>query len=159
MIRYTALLLALALSVTVVAQDRDTQEINRYVLTETALGKYANAMQKLQLLADQVASCEDEDSDGANSLNALVAQLDAAPAVKAAIQSAGLTTREWAVFTFAMAQTGLAVWMLDQPGGELPAGVSTANVDFYRKHRAAIEKIKPLEENCDAADGEPEYVE
>jgi hypothetical protein len=63
------------------------------------------------------------------------------------------------VFTFAMAQTGLAVWMLDQPGGELPAGVSTANVDFYRKHRAAIEKIKPLEENCDAADGEPEYVE
>lgn len=159
MIRQVVLILILTLPAVSFAQDRDTQEINRYVLTETALGKYANAMQKLQLLADQVASCEDEEGDGAKSLNALVAQLDAAPAVKAAIESAGMTTREWAVFTFAMVQTGMAVWMVDEAGGELPDGVSKANVDFYRKHRVAIEEIKPLEDNCDAADGEPEYVE
>lgn len=158
MIRTVVLTLSLALPAVTLAQDRDTQEVNRYVLTEAALGKYANATQKLQSLANQVTSCEDEEGDGAGSLSALVAQLDAAPAVKAAIQSAGMTTREWAVFTFAMVQTGLGVWMQDQGGGALPDGVSKANADFYRKHRAAIEKIKPLEDNCDAADGEPEYV-
>lgn len=159
MIRWIVFILILALPVASLAQDRDTQEVNRYVLTEAALGKYANATQKLQSLANQVTSCEDEEGDGAGSLSALVAQLDAAPAVRAAIQSAGMTTREWAVFSFSMLQTGLAVWVLDQPGGALPDGVSKANVDFYKKHRAAIEKIKPLENDCDAADSEPEEVE
>jgi hypothetical protein len=154
MSRWTVLMLVLALPVAAQAQDRDTQEVNRYVLTEAALGKYANATQKLQSVASQVTSCEEEEGDGAESLSALVAQLDATPAARAAIQSAGMTTREWAVFSFAMLQTGMAVWVLEQVGGEPPAGVSKANMDFYRKHRAAIEKIKPLEDNCDAADGE-----
>ena len=63
------------------------------------------------------------------------------PGAQAAIQSAGMTSREYVVFMFSMMQNGMAAWALSQPGGKLPPGVSQANVDFFRKHEAAMAAV------------------
>jgi hypothetical protein len=77
-------------------------------------------------------------------LSESVGRIDAVPAAKAAIHSAGMTTREYVVFGLSLFQNGVAAWALDQPGGQLPPGVSRANVDFCRKHEAAIQKLRTL---------------
>lgn len=140
-------------------EDRDTQEINRYVLTEATLAKYASAVEKLRPLASQVVSCEDEGEE-AGSIHAMATRIDQNAAARAAIQSAGLTTREYVVFSFGMFQAAMAAWALDQPGGTLPPGFQKKNVDFYNAHKAAIEAIRPLDESaCDEYEEEEEPVE
>ncbi len=122
--------------------DRDTQEISRYVLTEAGLAKYSAATRNLNRLGKSApANCEDKDDESPSSLDKFVAKVDANPAAKAAIQGAGMTTREYMVFSMSPLQTGLAAWALEQPGGKLPPGVSNANVDFYKAHKAALEKL------------------
>jgi hypothetical protein len=153
---FRILVLGLVFAGTAAAQDQDTQEINRYVLTAAALAKYESAVEKLRPLSSQIADCDDE-GDGAGSIGEMVARIDRVPAAKAAIQLAGLTAREYVVFTFATFQTAMAAWALEQPGGKLPPGVSQANVDFYKTHRARIEGIAPLDDGCDGdAEEEPE---
>jgi len=160
MLKLPVLVLVLLLPLSAFAEDsRDTQEINRYVLTEATLSKYASAVERLRPLAGQVASCEE--SEDAESIQAIVTRIDGNPAVKAALQSAGLTAREYIVFSLATFQAGLAAWALEQPGGTLPPGFQKQNVDFYNAHKAAIEAIKPLDESaCDEyAEEEDEPVE
>jgi hypothetical protein len=159
MLRMPVLVLAFLLPLSAFAEeDRDTQEINRYVLTEATLTKYVNAVEKLRPIASQVVSCED-DGEEAESIHELVTRIDATPAVKAALQSAGLPTRDYVVFSLAVFQAGMAAWALDQPGGTLPPGFSKANVDFYNKHKATIEGIKPLDESACGGDAEEEEPE
>ena len=160
MLRMPVLVLAILLPWSAFAEeDRDTQEINRYVLTEATLTKYVNAVEKLRPIASQAVSCED-DGDDAKSIHEMVTRIDATPAVKAAIQSAGLTTREYVVFGLSVFQAGMAAWALDQPGGTLPPGFSKANVDFFNKHKARIEAVKPLDETaCDGSTEEEEEPE
>lgn len=143
MSRTIVLLLALALPAPSLADD--TQEINRYVLTAAGLAKYTAAIEKLRPLAAQVASCEDS---GSSSIAAAAARIDRVPAAKAAIASAGLTSREYIVFSFAVFQAGMAAWSQEQGGG-LPAGVTQANVNFYKSNKAKIEGIAPLDDGCD----------
>jgi hypothetical protein len=144
----TAVALTLALPVASFAQgppDRDTKEINSYVLTEKALAKYTVATHALGATAKRLSGNRDDDDEGAQSLDATVARIDAIPEAKAAIQSAGMTTREYVVFSFSLFQSGMAAWGLSQPGGKLPPGVSMANVEFYRAHEAEIKKLgKPM---------------
>lgn len=80
------------------AQDRDTLEVQRYVLTEANLAKFRQA-------------------------------------------TAGMTPREYVVFSWSLFHNGLAAWAVSQPGGALPSGISRANVDFVKKHEAEIQKI------------------
>ena len=107
MFRSMLVALALVLPAIAAAQDRDTQEINRYVLTDAGLAKYTQATQKLNALG--AAGCEHESVDDSDtgSLTAAVANIDANPAAKAAIQSAGITSREYIVFGMSMLQAGL----------------------------------------------------
>ncbi len=131
--------------------DRDTREINAYVLTESGLAKYSQATRNLAGLAD---NCDDE--EGTQSLDAAVARLDANTKARGAITSAGMTTREYLLFSFSLLQNGIIAWTISQPGGKLPAGASTANVNFYRAHEAAIQKLgkETQSDDCDAADSE-----
>lgn len=153
------LAVASALPAGALAQDRDTKEINAYVLTEAALAKYEKAVRNLNAAAPQVAGSCDDEGEGAQSIDQMVARISAVPKAKAAIQSAGMTIREYIVFGFSAFQTGLASWSLSQPGGKLPPGVSMANVEFYRAHEAAIQKIKPAESDCDDASSEGDAEE
>ncbi|MGQ0428626.1 MAG: hypothetical protein ACT4UQ_01650 [Gammaproteobacteria bacterium] len=147
---------ALLLPATVVSQDRDTQEIQRYVLTDAALAKYKVATTKLAALPP--GGCDEDDDTP--SIAAVVAKLDAMPAARAAITSAGMTTREYIVFSFSIVHNAMASWALSQPGGTLPPGTSQANVDFIKRHAAEIESLpKASEDACDEEATEDDYTE
>ena len=138
----SVILLAPAVAVAQGFPDRDAREISAYVLSEAALVKYTRASANLGSLSKQIASnCDDSDSPA--SLDASVARINAVPQAKAAIESAGMTPREYLVFSFSLFQSGMAAWALSQPGGTLPPGVSKANVDFYRSHEQALGKLAP----------------
>ena len=104
------------------------------MLTEAALAKYTKAVHKLHPLKEQLQQdCDREEAP--DSLNGMAAHMDAVPAVKAALKTAGMTSREYLLFSWSVFQNGMAVWALDQPGGALPPGTKTANVNFTARIR------------------------
>lgn len=129
---------ALGLAAPASANEKDKREISAYALTESGLAKFAQATQNLGAVPGACARGEADDGSGDETLDQLTARLDAIPGAKAAIQSAGMTTREYIVFMFSMVEAGLSSWAVSQPGGKLPPGVSKANVDFYKSHEAAM---------------------
>jgi len=138
-----------------VAQDRDSQEVSAYVLTESGLSKFAQASKNLAAVpgACEEEADDDDDSDDMKSIDQMVAKLNSRPGAQAAIQSAGMTSREFVVFMFSMMQSGMSAWALKQPGGKLPPGVSQANVDFFNKHETAMAALGK-DDACDGASGE-----
>ena len=133
--------------------DRDTREISSYVLTEAGLAKYSQATRNLDANAKKSMSAGACEDDGAASLDAAVARIDAIPSAKAAIKAAGMTTREYLLFTWSVFQNGMAAWAVSQPGGKLPPGASMANVNFYRTHEAALKKLGQTASGDCADDG------
>jgi hypothetical protein len=151
---------ALLLSLPAGAQnkaDSDTREINAYRLTDAALAKYAQVLHNVDAQARKAASnCDDEnngDSDNGKSIDQMVTKLNATAGVRAAIQAAGMTPREFVVFSMSVFQAGMADWALSQPGGKLAPGVALENVTFYRKHQT---EMKKLGESAKAADCDDE---
>ena len=137
------------------AADRDTLEVNAYVLTEAAFTKYAQATKKLQAAPGRAADCDDDDDGGTDaSIAAQVARLEAIPGARAVLQSAGLATREYVVIGWSLLQAGITAWSLAQPGGKLPAGVSMANVTFYRAHEPVITSLGAASRSRDCGDDE-----
>ena len=128
----------------------DTREIRSYVLTEAALDKYVNATRNLSTIR---LDCTD-DGSGVDSLAAAAAKIDAVPGATQAVRSAGLTSREYVVFAFALIENAYAAYAIDQPGGELPPGVSMANVEFFRKHAGEIAKLGDETEVAGCEEGE-----
>ena len=153
--------LTLALILPVIASADDEQEVRNYVLTDAGLAKYSQAARQLAVMdTAQTGACEEsEDGDDAQTISDVVAKFDRYPAAKNAITSAGMTPREYIVFSFALLQTGLAVWGADQSGGQAQ-GVSAANIAFYKKNEAFLKKLdtitqKPFcEEEEEEDDGE-----
>jgi hypothetical protein len=144
--RVVIAVLALAVPGAAMAQgtaDRDAKEVSSYRLTDAGLAKFEKATSNLGALPpDAMGKCSDDDSSGdSTSLDQVAAKLNAHPAARSAIESAGMTTREYAVFSLAVFQAGMASWGLNQPGGKLPPGVSMDNVNFYRQHEAALNKL------------------
>jgi hypothetical protein len=149
----TAFTLALLAGAVAGAQnlaDRDSKEIADYVLTDAALAKYAKAVHKLQPLMEQLPQDCGHD-EAPQSLNGTAARMDGVPAVKSALKAAGMTSREYLVFSWSVFQNGVAAWTLEQSGGKLPPGVKKANVTFYRAHEAELKKLGELtkQANCD----------
>ena len=153
--------LALMLPAAATAQvNHDTQEINSYVLTDAGLARYTKAAQALGALRKQVSGdCDDDSDDNPKSLDQMVAKFNSVPRAKAALQGAGMTTREYIVFSMSIFQTGMASWALSQPGGKLPPGVSMANVNFYRKNEAAMSRLGTDSDSDDCGSGEAEEPE
>ena len=146
--------IGLALPAPAAANENDKREISSYVLTEAGLAKFTQATQALSAIPGACAREDDDDDSNSASLDQLVAKLNAVPGAQAAIQSAGMTTREYVVFMWSMMQSGMSAWALQQ-SGKLPPGVSQANVDFYNKHEAAMRatrRERPLRNDSD--DGE-----
>ncbi len=138
---------ALALPGLAAAEDKDLREVSAYTMTESGLAKFTRASKNVATIP---GAC-DEDDDGGNmkSIDQMVAKLNSVPGVQSAIQSAGMSTREYVVFMFSMMQSGMAAWAVSQPGGKLPPGISQANVDFYRKHESAMAALGEVDP-CDA---------
>jgi hypothetical protein len=124
------------------SSDSDHREISAYVLTETGLAKFKQATEKLSAVPGACERMDDGDDEGSGkeSLDQMVAKLNAVPGAHAALQSAGMPTREYVIFMFSIIQSGMSAWAQGQ-NGKLPPGVSQANVDFFKKHEAEMEAI------------------
>ena len=149
--------IALAAPGIAAADDKDSREIASYVLTDAGLAKFTQATQKLAAVPGACAGPKDDDSDS-QSLDQTVAKLNAVPGAQAAIQSAGMTTREYVVFMFSMLHNGMAAWAASQPGGKLPPGTLQSNIDFYKKNEARMAAIGESDP-CDDESGEEEQPE
>ena len=165
---HTALLIAcciiLLTSEDSIAQDpldADTREVSSYVLTESGMEKFAQAGENLGPIAKQLAGDCDGSDNGENdmSLDGQAAHIGNIPGAAAAIESAGMPVREFMVFSWSMIQSGIAAWVLTQSGGELPSGVSMANVEFYRSHEAELKQLSQQMQSDDCRSEDEEYSE
>jgi hypothetical protein len=135
------LFVAPTLSLAQGSNDRDVKEVSAYRLTETSLARFEKATRNLTSLpAGTFKDCSDDDAP--QSLDALVARIDANAAAHGAIQAAGMSTRDYALFTFSVFQAGMAAWALEQPGAKAPTNVSMDNIAFYRKHAAELKTLR-----------------
>jgi hypothetical protein len=139
------------------AGDSGTREVSAYKLTDAGLAKYANATRRLdEAVRRSPALCEEranEDGEDTKTLDDLVAKIDANPQLRQAIQGAGMSTREYAVFSFAVLQAAMSAWALDQPGGKLAPGVSMDNVNFYRRNATTLKEIGDESNAAESCDG------
>lgn len=140
------------------AEDPDTREVASYRLTETGLSRYMQATRNLVPFGKDLSNCDNEDTS--MTIDAMVARLDAVPGVDAAIESAGMTAREYVVFAWALIHNGMAAWLSEQQGAEPPADISPANVAFYKQHAAEIGKLGQEADAVDCDDtGDEDYDE
>lgn len=140
------------------ATDKDSREVAAYVLTDSGLAKFTRATEKLAAIP---GACAKQEDDGSNSqsIDQTVAKMNAVPGAQAAIQSAGMTTREYVVFMWAILHNGMAAWAASQPGGKVPPGTLQSNIDFYKKHEAqmaAIGENDPCNDEAGEEEEEPE---
>jgi hypothetical protein len=118
-----------------------------YLLTQPDVERFADASKRLRLLAERDPGPmrrlrSREEADRSASLEETAARLDGEPAVRGAIESAGLTTREYALITVTLSeailvQQALAHGSIDRP----PPGVSEENLEFVRAHRDEISRL------------------
>jgi hypothetical protein len=95
--------------------DRDMHAVQSFALTEAGLAMYGQATRNLGPLAKELLDdCDDRDTG--HSLDAQVARFNAISGAQAAVKSAGMTARQYIVFTWSIFQSGMAAWALDQPG-------------------------------------------
>jgi hypothetical protein len=137
--------------------DADSREVSSYVLTDAGLEKYIQATENLRAMPNADAAACEEDEGDADSLDAVVVRITDTPGAEEAIESAGLTAREYVVFTFSILQNGMAAWGLTQPGGTLPPGVSQENVDFYNSHQEAFAQLGDGESSDPCGDEDTDY--
>lgn len=82
-------------------------------------------------------------SENAQTIAQMAAKIEKFAPMMAGLRSAGLTAREYAKFTMAALQAGLAAGM--QKAGllkEVPAGTNPANVKFMLDHEADFQKLQ-----------------
>lgn len=143
--------------------DADTREALAYTLTEAGLTRYTQATRKLSALAKDMPGRCDDDADP-TSIAESVAMLNSLPGAEAAIRSAGMTTREYVVFSWSLVHNAMAAWTASATGGSLPSGTSQANVDFLNSHEGVLQQLGESQDSdgCDDEDqefGEEEYEE
>ncbi len=144
------------------SDDSDLKEINAYRLSEAKLAKFVQASRNLVAAVQSNPEIKGNDLEKENpSLSEMAAFYDSKPPVKRAINSAGMTSREYVTFMLSMFQAGMMSWAAKQPGAKLPADFPKDNVAFYDAHQKEIEaataEFKKLEaeEEESADEGEP----
>lgn len=124
----------------------DAALLARYRLTEGTFKKYVQVNKALVALAKDPAmqryAAEHENDKAPETIAEMAAQFDAVPPLKKAIHDAGLTSREFALFSMSLLQAGMALGVLESGATKLPEGTPKENVDFVRAHRAEIEQIQ-----------------
>jgi hypothetical protein len=131
---------ALLVSPHVLAQalpQADQREVRAYAFTEAALAQYVDATRRLSAIP---LDCDAEEP-AVRSLTEAAEKIDSVPGARAAVKAAGLTSRQYVVFAFALIENAFAAYELEQPGGRLPAGISMSNIEFLREHSAVIERL------------------
>jgi len=142
------------------SDDPDIKEINAYRLSEAKLAKFVQASRNLVAAVDANPELKSGELQKENpSLGEMAAFYDSKPPVKRAINSAGMTSREYVTFMLSMFQAGMMSWAAKQPGAKLPPDFPKENVAFYDAHQKEIEaataEFKKLDKD-EADEDEPE---
>jgi hypothetical protein len=137
--------LLVALASSALAQDADSREIAAFRLTDATLAKFIRASRAMAAVAKATpadTTDADDESESSPAIAEIAAFYDANPAARRAITGAGLTTREYVVFTFALFQAGMGAWLVEQQGwSKLPPDFARANVEFYQRHKAQLDSL------------------
>lgn len=146
-----ALLAVFAPDVHSAPNDADLRELSRYELTMSDFRKYAAATASLAKHVKTQDEYADEelvdDVADAESLDDMAARIGRTPETRKAIESSGLTVRQYMVISMALLQATFAQYAVDQGADPAKvakdAGVNPANLEFVKEHRAEIEKLNP----------------
>ncbi|MBW3571298.1 MAG: hypothetical protein KY467_09340 [Gemmatimonadetes bacterium] len=122
--------------------------LRTYRLTSANLDKFLAATNALKALEDEDIDIEDHiDMDDPEDIDIgeIAAAFDNEPRIKRAINSAGMTSRDYVTFLFAMMQAMFGSVMV-QMGGEqalndMPDGVLKENIRFFTANQARFEAL------------------
>ena len=124
--------------------DADMQALQNYRLTEAGLAKYIQASHNLVTIVknkpEWAKNIEASEKDNASFAD-MAAFYDKIPPVRQALNSAGMSSRDFVLFTMSMFQAAMGAWAMTQSGGKLPQGTPPENVAFYKKHEAELKKL------------------
>jgi len=110
------------------------------------IGKAAAAASKLrELEKDPKFKAILMSKDEAKSIQDVIAKMDATPQIRSAVESSGLTSREFMLTVLSLATTRSAA-KLTAMGGDAAKAAATLptspqNLQFYAAHEADIEKL------------------
>jgi hypothetical protein len=133
---------AAAADATVAQAPADAGSIDTYDLTMDNV----HAMMKAQV-ALAAAEKADPTLDSAMNISEendaqYVARLESTPKVRAAIEAAGMSVRDYAYTAQSLVGTMMAVGAVEAGQlKEIPEGVNPRNVEFVKAHRAELEKM------------------
>jgi hypothetical protein len=131
--------------------DADARAVYNYKLTEAGLKKYATVVRSIASAAEKDPSVATQfkgkrNDDDAQTLAGLAANFDRVPAVKRAINDAGMSSLELATFIMASIQASIVYGMMEAPEPyrvkEIPKDISKANVDFVRAHHEELTRLQ-----------------
>jgi hypothetical protein len=138
----------------------DHEAVLEYRLTEAALRKVIRATADMAELVKDPAvvklieaekraqkNKEEEEDEKEATLDELAALYDRLPPVRRAITNAGLTPREYVIFSLATALAGMAQWAADQGASAADLDltpVQKANLAFVKRHEADFKRLGEL---------------
>jgi hypothetical protein len=132
------------------APSPDAKAIAAYRLTDTGLNRFISASRGLAAVqrarpdADDADDDDDDDGDDDKdpSIDELAAIYERDPAARRALSAAGITSREYIIFSLSLFEAGMAAWLIEQHGWDkLPPNVARENVVFYQRNKARIDSV------------------
>ncbi|HEX8395599.1 MAG TPA: hypothetical protein VF665_24820 [Longimicrobium sp.] len=123
-------------------------EVTSYRLSTEGMQKFVAATNNLKALEGENIDLEDQiqPRDGEMpEVAQIAAAFDSEPRIRNAIGQAGLTSREYVTFLFAMIHTMFNAAMIEMGGenafAQMQNGVLKDNVRFFREHKDEIERM------------------
>jgi hypothetical protein len=114
--------------------------VRKYAAANANLAKHPKVEED-----DDAEDHNDDDSDD-ESLDGMVARIEKIPTARTAIESAGLTVRQYAVITMALIQASMAQFAVESGADPAKvardAGVNPANIRFVKEHKAELQKMQ-----------------
>lgn len=129
------------------ADDPDLQRVANFRMDDQVMAKYIKAQEALMQAARSHPELENqEDPSDAKTLDETIARLDKQPVLRAALASAGMSTRDYVLCSFALMQSSIYAWGVQMQGqkmwAKIPPGIPTANTKWVIAHKAELEKLK-----------------
>lgn len=121
--------------------DYDTALLE-YELTTAKLKAWEQAsVAAAQALKGRTDQVEEEAADADETLEEMVARMDAVPEIRRAAHGAGLSTMEFVTIGLVMFQAMTADQILQMnPQADPPENLNPANLDFVRTHKAEVQQ-------------------
>lgn len=134
------------------ANDPEMQALAQYRLTESGLNEFMHATQNLATAARQhpaevkAMAKENQHAKSAQTLSQMAAYFDSHPITRNALRSAGMSGRDFVLFSMATMQAGmsLAFSKMKMKGAKAPPPNLAANMAFYQAHQAQFKQAQEM---------------